>query len=512
MSTTTRKRAVLYTRLSVQGDETSTSISRQEDDLRALAAREGWVVVRVLVDEGVSGRQARANADEAVEMLVEGRADVLAVWEFDRFTRQGLGALAGLMDTLEARPGAQFVALQDGLRSDSTAWRMVAGMLAEVAWMESDNISLRVKSDRAARLRAGLWGGGRIPYGYRPVEVPRGKRLVQEPQEAAVVREIRDQLLDEVSPWIVAGDLTERGVPSPNSAARRALIAGRQAEGLNTGSWGHTVIVRMLTGDPLLGRQQERGETVRNSRGEPVLVSKPILEQRESDALRAMFPWALSSGGRKKRSPRLLTGLVRCSECGARFYTRTHKARNAVDYQHPMPVREGGKCPGATSVRARDLEDAVVSQFLDAVGRNPHAVERLVETGESEGALVEVEAALTAASAALLAADSDGAEAAALSRISALKTERARLRKTPARSVRRELVPTGRTVAEEYSLAPTDDDRRSLIGGWLEAVEPRPIGSGRGPRGKINGDRVSLIVRVDEDGEHVRKTVPLRVE
>ncbi|MGC5166454.1 recombinase family protein [Luteimicrobium sp. DT211] len=86
-------------------------MSRQEDDLRALAAREGWVVVRVLVDDGISGRLARANATEAVTMLADGRADVLAVWKFDRFTRQGLGALAELMDALGSRPGTLFVAL-----------------------------------------------------------------------------------------------------------------------------------------------------------------------------------------------------------------------------------------------------------------------------------------------------------------------------------------------------------------------------------------------------------------
>ncbi|MGW6225939.1 recombinase family protein [Cellulosimicrobium cellulans] len=509
------RRAVIYARLSVQGDETSTSISRQEDDLRALAAREGWVVVRTLVDDGVSGREARANANEAVAMLADGRADVLAVWKFDRFTRQGLGALAGLMDALESRPGTLFVALQDGLRSDSPAWRMVAGMLAEVARMESDDISLRIKSDRAVRLRAGLWGGGRIPYGYRPIEVAGGKRLAQETQEVAVVQEIVFRLIAGESPWIVAGDLTSRGVPSPNSAARKALIAGRSPSGLDAGAWGHTVLVRMITGDPVLGRQRERGETVCGADGEPVLVSDPVLTLEQSQQLREMFPWANKVGTRKGlRKDRLLSGIVRCHVCGARFHLRTHKLREAVDYHHPMPVREGGKCEGQTGVRAPDLEDAVIERFLGAVGSQPHAVEQFIASTETDTALIDLEAALAAASAALLAADGADGEAAALARISALKAERTRLRSAPTASARRQLVPTGKTIAEEFDCASTVEDRRRLLTTWLTAVEPRPVGSGRGPRGSIAAGRVSLVVKsgIDTDGNVVTKIVPLTRE
>lgn len=141
-------RAALYLRLSESSDE-SASIGRQEADLRDLAEREGWAVAEVLVDEGISGRRARANADRAVRLLREGVVDVLAVWKFDRFSRQGLGALAALLDALDARPSARFVALRDGLSSDAQAWRIVASLLAEVARMEAENTSMRVSSSVA---------------------------------------------------------------------------------------------------------------------------------------------------------------------------------------------------------------------------------------------------------------------------------------------------------------------------------------------------------------------------
>src|SRR4051794_20873542 len=109
-------RAVLYLRIS-ESDEASTSLVRQEADLRARAAREGWTVVDVLSDDGISGGSSRAKAHRALEMLRGGDADVLAVWKADRWSRQGVRAVADLDDVLAQRPDARFIADQDGLDS-----------------------------------------------------------------------------------------------------------------------------------------------------------------------------------------------------------------------------------------------------------------------------------------------------------------------------------------------------------------------------------------------------------
>ena len=95
-------RAVLYMRLSKTTEE-STSIERQRRDLEALCEREGWSVVAELEDDGISGGKRRARADEALAMLRDGRADVLCVWKLDRWSRQGLSAIADLVDVLDER-------------------------------------------------------------------------------------------------------------------------------------------------------------------------------------------------------------------------------------------------------------------------------------------------------------------------------------------------------------------------------------------------------------------------
>src|SRR5690606_31187945 len=266
------RRAVLYLRLSALSDD-STSIVRQEADLRALAEREGWEVVRILVDERISGRKARENAEEAGRMIRDGEADVLAVWKLDRFTRQGWDGLGDLSRALDARrvdaergqgtPGL-FWALQDGLTSEQNSFRLIAGVLSEVARTEAENTSTRARSAMHYRrtVTNRFAGGGSVPFGYSSVPAGGGFRrvLVVNPEEAAVVREVAERLLDGVEPlWRIARDLTDRGVPTSKSAARRAARKGEATDGLDRGRWTASTIRALWTADSLAGRVVHRG-------------------------------------------------------------------------------------------------------------------------------------------------------------------------------------------------------------------------------------------------------------
>lgn len=114
-------RAVLYLRLSAVTDD-STSIVRQERDLREHATRRGWKVVDVLIDNGVSGRKSRANAARAVDMLASDEADALAALDV---------AAALPTPTTSARRGvararATADVLRDGGRGAASWLRMAA--------------------------------------------------------------------------------------------------------------------------------------------------------------------------------------------------------------------------------------------------------------------------------------------------------------------------------------------------------------------------------------------------
>jgi DNA invertase Pin-like site-specific DNA recombinase len=157
--------AVLHVRL-FEPDDASTSITRQEADLRARAAREEWDVVVVLTDDGLSGGKRRPRL--TAHLPCSRRVRRTSPWSRSLTVGadKGLAALANLVDVLEKRPGARFIADRDGLDSSGDTWEMHAGMMSAVAKLERKNIQTRVASIAELR-RTGRYAGGTVPYGYR---------------------------------------------------------------------------------------------------------------------------------------------------------------------------------------------------------------------------------------------------------------------------------------------------------------------------------------------------------
>lgn len=491
-------RAVLYLRLSAVVDD-STSIDRQERDLRDHASRQGWDVVRVLVDEGISGRKARAKAAEAVRLIADEEADVLAVWKLDRFTRQGwdgLGELSRALDRRKAdRRPALFVALQDGLTSDQSAFRLIAGVLSEVARSEADNAAARIKNSISYRKTTTnkYAGGAAVPFGYRSIPAPDGvgRVLVHDPEEAAIVRDVAARLLTGVEPLSkICADLQGRGVPTSKSPARRALRAGEPADGLDRGLWRSSTLRSLFTSDLLLGRVKHHGDLIRDADGLPASVWPPLLDLATLEALRARLGHFPSRGGpgprqekRKGRAARLLSGVAFCAICDSRMFVTTSGGRPIYACASSW---NSGDCP-SPKINALGLEEHVSARFLAFAGNWPE-VETVTEADSSttEANLREVEAALREASGAML---DDGADLPAIAaRIGALKARRDELRAFPAVTSSR-TVATGRTLAEAWAEAVSDDVKRSLLLEALDSVTVAPTTSRRSP---IDPDRVTF--------------------
>lgn len=474
-------RAVLYLRLSVTVDD-STSIVRQETDLRALAEREGWDVVAVLVDDGLSGRKARANAETAVRMLADDDADVLAVWKLDRFTRQGWDGLGALSRTLDARERsgrpARFVALQDGLSSDSPAFRLVAGVLSEVARSEADNTAARARSAIHYRRTVAdrYTGGASVPFGYAsiPASDGVGRVLVPHEEEAGIVREVTDRILSEESLSRIAADLTARGIPTSKSPARRGV-------GTERGRWTVSTIRALWSSDLLLGRVRHRGDLVRDADGLPRSVWPPLVDLDTLERLRARLTPA-QPRPQRRRASRLLSGLAYCDVCDSKLYVTTTGQRAAYACGSSW---NGTDCP-SPKITAEPLERFVVERFLALVGDLPEfeTVERV--HGPSPAALREIEAALREATERLL--DDDADMVAVAQRINALKAQRATLRAQPS-EITVEEVPTGRTRAEAWTASLDDAQRRALLLTALDHVRVAPMVR----RGGDPAERATLV-------------------
>lgn len=459
-------RAVLYLRLS-SSDDASTSIRRQEADLRARAEREGWEVIRVLVDDGLSGGKSRANAEEALSMLRDGRADVLAVWKFDRWSRQGLSALAALIDVLDARPDALFVADRDGLASSQPAWRIIASVLAEVARMERDNTRARVLSSLAHLRTSGRYAGGQRPYGYVSAPNPDGpgRILVVDPVEAAVLAEAARRVLAGETPYAIAHDLNARGIPSK---------AGKR--------WAASTLRALLQSDSVVGRVTHRGELVRDDEGLPLEVWEPALDVEMWHRVRAVLGRESSPTGPRRRASRVLSGIVRCASCDAPLYVR-RDGKGIVSYGC-QSKGDGRACVGV-SVNAEALEALVARLFLEEVG-DLEVFARTERAPSSARDLADVERAIADTSTAMTSDDAD--LPALLGRLAALKARRTDLRAEASVS-ETVLEPTGRTFADVWAAADTAE-RRAL----LEAnVAILTVSKGRRGFHGLDASRVTFV-------------------
>jgi hypothetical protein len=101
------REVVLYTRLSTDRQTTEN----QERELRAIAARAGWNVIKVYRDEGISGakgRDERPAFDALCKDAARRQFDMVIAWSVDRLGRS-LQDLIGFLSELHVQDVPQEV-------------------------------------------------------------------------------------------------------------------------------------------------------------------------------------------------------------------------------------------------------------------------------------------------------------------------------------------------------------------------------------------------------------------
>jgi DNA invertase Pin-like site-specific DNA recombinase len=139
------KRVALYARVSTdRGNQTT------ENQLRVLqeaAARLGWTIVAVHVDEGISGakgREKRPGYDALLKGVTRGEYDLVAAWSVCRLGRS-LQDLVGFLADLQAREVGLYLHVQ-GLDTSTPSGRMLFGMTSVFAEFERSMCVARVKA------------------------------------------------------------------------------------------------------------------------------------------------------------------------------------------------------------------------------------------------------------------------------------------------------------------------------------------------------------------------------
>lgn len=225
-------RACIYARISKDRDGQGLGVDRQKADCRALAERLGYEVVTVYVENDVSAstrsKKARPQYEAMVRAVRAGEVDAILAYSNSRLTRR-LRELLDLID-LHAATGVRIVTVKSGQDDLSTAdGRMVAQIKGSVDQAEAERTAERLRDQKRQAAEAGKFGGGHRPYGFEP------DGLTVREDEAAVIRELTEGILNGRSTRVLAQELNDRGLtnsmgnPWTYSRVREVVMRPRNA-------------------------------------------------------------------------------------------------------------------------------------------------------------------------------------------------------------------------------------------------------------------------------------------
>ncbi len=465
-------RTVVYVRISKDRAGDELGVRRQEKDGRALAERNGWAVVDVLVDNDVeaSSGKRRPSYERMLDMIRAQEVDAVIVWDLDRLVRRpieleqffavaqeaGLTRLATIGEEVNITNG-------DGL--------LMARIKGAVAAEEVRKLGQRARRKHLELAEAGKFSGGghrRFGLTYDPETQTFG---VVETEKARIVEACDSYLAGEswdsiARRWNEAGVLTATGKTWKGQAIRQLLMSARIA-----------------------GLREYRGEVIGDAIW-PAMVDRDIWERvqakiRTGKGTQGPSPWKY-----------LLSTVARCGICGNKMESAPvgGKGRYRCSKRPGFPNCGGVVCQAAgadewvaeivlTALDSPEMADALAGRM--AVSADEAAgVERV---GALESKLEEL--------AGIYAADEISArEWMAARKPIEGKLEAARSRF--ARSERREalvgLVGHGAELRERWDQLPFGR-KRAVIEAVIDQVhiDPAPVrGRNTFDRSRISIDRI----------------------
>lgn len=284
--------AACYVRVSTENQKENYSIEEQKSRLRAFCEAKDIVIGKMYVDGGYSGGNLRRPAlQELLRRLPE--YDLVIVYKLDRLSRSQKDTLMLIEDYFLARK-VDFISVCENFDTSTPLGRAMIGMLSVFAQLEKEQITERFTMGRIARAKNGYYHGGpTAPVGYDYVD---GRLIVNE-KKARQVRELFERFC--------------RG------ASIHDCWLHMQARYGASGGWSsETQIRHVLVNEVYLGKVKFQGESYPGLH--PPVIPEELFSRAQ--ALLQERKSSLSAGSRPFAPRTLLSGLLICGQCGARFH------------------------------------------------------------------------------------------------------------------------------------------------------------------------------------------------
>jgi putative DNA-invertase from lambdoid prophage Rac len=178
-----------YARVSTerQADE-GVSLDEQIRRIEGRALEQGWQIVEIFVERGVSGSVPLGNRPEGARLLaVLQPGDIVIAAKLDRMFRSALDALGVIRDFQRQRISLWLLDLGGDVSGDGIS-KLVLTILVAFAEFERERIGERIRDAKRHQRRSGQYLGGDRPFGWR-VE---GGILIEDEAEQRALADIKE--------------------------------------------------------------------------------------------------------------------------------------------------------------------------------------------------------------------------------------------------------------------------------------------------------------------------------
>ncbi len=370
MNTLKHLSCAIYTRKSTEEglDQNFNSLDAQRDACESYVASqksEGWLLTQERYDDGgfSGGNLDRPGLKRLLADIRSGLIDIVVVYKIDRLSRS-LADFAKLVELFDERK-VTFVSVTQAFNTTTSMGRLTLNILLSFAQFERELAGERVRDKIAASRQRGIWMGGTPPLGYDVVE----RKLVPNPAEAAIVREMFSRFATVPSMATLVKDLRARGVTSKTWITTK----GTEHKGKLIDK---PAIYKIFNNPVYIGIAAYKGQ---HYPGE----HEAIIDREVWDAVHAVLHTGnrqdkARSAPRGGKAPSLLKGLLFSTEGRAFTPGWTSKGTKYYGYYiNTDAIRLGKDACEVRRIPAGEIETVVVEQMRRLL-RTPEVLSRAV--------------------------------------------------------------------------------------------------------------------------------------
>jgi len=333
-----------FTTLDAQREAAENYISSQK--------HEGWLVLPTRYDDGgfTGANLDRPALQKLLTDIKTDGIDCVIVYKVDRLSRSLIN-FAQLLEFFD-KYNVTFVSVTQAFNTNTSMGRLTLNILLSFAQFEREIISERTKDKMGAARKKGHWLGGRPPLGY-DIEKD-AKKLIINPKEAKLIKEIFKLYLDDNSLLKVALILNEKGHRSKQGTSK----AGKAYGGTKFSVTRIQAIVKNIL---YIGKVKYAGQIYNGQQG--TIIDENTFQKVQEKLKQNRVERKVT---KNTECTGLLTHLLHCNTCNTimfHTYTMKNKTRKYRYYVCTNAQKRGYKvCPNR-SLNAQAIEDASVDHL-----------------------------------------------------------------------------------------------------------------------------------------------------